>query len=172
MEKIIQARSYGQTPGRVAASRRTGCSILAWVQRDFFPDVPSLKLAKEISIASRAGDNAKLRELHVTPHCRGATHNVSFRSPSHVAPLPCRVSSPVVFSTTCCKTVRHGARQHTLLQMHYAVLFQPIPGPRSFLHSIGFHCVVTLGSPPARRRWAVPAAPLAGKAFSSAAQSQ
>ena len=65
MEKIIQARSYGQTPGRVAASRRTGCSILAWVQRDFFPDLPSLKLAKEISIASRAGDNAKLRELHV-----------------------------------------------------------------------------------------------------------
>jgi hypothetical protein len=35
------------------------------VQRDFFPDLPSLKLAKEISIASRAGDNAKLRELHV-----------------------------------------------------------------------------------------------------------
>ncbi len=81
-------------------------------------------------------------------------------------------SSRVVFSTTCCKTVRHGARQHTLLQMHYAVLFQPIPGPRSFLHSIGFHCVVTLGSPPAPRRLAVPAAPLAGKAFSSAAQSQ
>jgi hypothetical protein len=80
MEKIIQARSYGQTPGRVAASRRTGCSILAWVQRDFFPDLPSLKLAKEISIASRAGDNAKLRELHVTPHCRGVT---TFHSARH-----------------------------------------------------------------------------------------
>jgi len=35
------------------------------IQRDFFPDLPSLKLAKEISIASRAGDAAKLRELHL-----------------------------------------------------------------------------------------------------------
>ena len=128
MEKIIQARSYGQTPGRVAASRRTGCSILAWVQRDFFPDLPSLKLAKEISIASRAGDNAKLRELHVRR--TAAAQLTTFRSPpSHVVPLPCRVSSRLAFSTTCCKTVRHGARQHAMLQRQYAVLFQPIPGP-------------------------------------------